>query len=134
MDIDTPVTETFGDQIHTKRQRTNSFGTNSISAAKIKATLDIPKWQAVSENAFNGIVSIRFYMPMSFDGESSLCSEATGFIVDAERGIILTNRHVVGSGPFVGEAIMHDHEEVSVKAIYRDPIHDFGFLQFDPSQ
>ncbi|KAJ2224901.1 hypothetical protein GGF40_000406 [Coemansia sp. RSA 1286] len=134
MDIDTPVAESFGGQVHAKRQRTNSFGANSISTTKSQTQHDIPKWQTVSENAFNGIVSIRFYMPTSFDGEPSLCSEATGFIVDAERGIILTNRHVVGAGPFVGEAIMHDHEEVNVKAIYRDPIHDFGFLKFDPSQ
>lgn len=38
------------------------------------------------------------------------------------------------SGPFVGEAIFQDHEEVDVHPIYRDPIHDFGFLRFDPSK
>ncbi|RUS15868.1 trypsin-like cysteine/serine peptidase domain-containing protein [Endogone sp. FLAS-F59071] len=68
-------------------------------------------------------------------------SEASGFIVDAKRGIILTNRHVACSGPFVGEAVAHDHEEVDVFPIYRDPVHDFGlltsvflpsFLKFDP--
>jgi len=41
-------------------------------------------------------------------------SEASGFIVDAKNGIILTNRHVACAGPFVGEAICHDHEEVDV--------------------
>ncbi|KAJ1858233.1 hypothetical protein LPJ57_007056, partial [Coemansia sp. RSA 486] len=84
MDIDTPVAESFGGQVHAKRQRTNSFGANSISTTKSQTQHGIPKWQTVSENAFNGIVSIRFYMPTSFDGEPSLCSEATGFIVDAE--------------------------------------------------
>lgn len=57
-------------------------------------------------------------------------SEASGFIVDAEKGIILTNRHVACAGPFVGEAICHDHEEVDVFPIYRDPVHDFGFLKY----
>lgn len=56
-------------------------------------------------------------------------SEASGFIVDAKNGIILTNRHVACAGPFVGEAICHDHEEVDVYPIYRDPVHDFGFLK-----
>jgi len=36
---------------------------------------------------------------MSFDTESVGCSVATGFIVDAARGLILTNRHVVHQGP-----------------------------------
>ncbi|KAG0308753.1 hypothetical protein BGZ97_013267, partial [Linnemannia gamsii] len=61
-------------------------------------------------------------------------SEASGFIVDAERGLILTNRHVACAGPFVGEAVCHDHEEVDVFPVYRDPVHDFGFLKFDPSK
>ncbi|KAI8326235.1 trypsin-like serine protease [Martensiomyces pterosporus] len=95
---------------------------------------DVPKWQRVTEDVFSAVVSIRFSQAAAFDTEPALSSEATGFIVDAARGIILTNRHVVGAGPFVGEAIMYDHEEVEVKAIYRDPIHDFGFLRFDPSQ
>ncbi|GMF05432.1 unnamed protein product [Ambrosiozyma monospora] len=61
-----------------------------------------------------------------------MCSEATGFVVDAKLGIILTNRHVVGPGPFVGYVVFDNHEEVDVKPIYRDPVHDFGFLQFNP--
>ncbi|KAI9599351.1 trypsin-like cysteine/serine peptidase domain-containing protein [Syncephalis fuscata] len=91
-------------------------------------------WQSTIELAVKAIVSIRFSQVAAFDTEGAETSEASGFIVDAERGIILTNRHVACSGPFVGEAIAHDHEEVDVHAIYRDPIHDFGFLKFDPSK
>ncbi|RHY37848.1 hypothetical protein DYB25_008934, partial [Aphanomyces astaci] len=58
---------------------------------------------------------------------------ATGFVVDAERGIILTNRHVVGAGPIDAEAIFQNNEEVRVVPIYRDPVHDFGFFRYDPS-
>ena len=32
-------------------------------------------------------------------------AQATGFVVDAERGLILTNRHVVTPGPVVAEAV-----------------------------
>ncbi|KAF9968932.1 hypothetical protein BGZ65_012488, partial [Modicella reniformis] len=42
--------------------------------------------------------------------------------------------HVACAGPFVGEAVCHDHEEVDVFPVYRDPVHDFGFLKFDPSK
>ena len=81
----------------------------------------------------------------SVDTEVSGSSYATGFIVDAERGLILTNRHVVTpgaqacsmmgachaflcfllplgrpafsspAGPVTAEAIFHNREEVAVK-------------------
>ncbi|KAI8970390.1 trypsin-like cysteine/serine peptidase domain-containing protein [Mycotypha africana] len=89
------------------------------------------QWQATINQVVKAIVSIRFSQVAAFDTEGPETSEASGFIVDAEKGIILTNRHVACSGPFVGEAICHDHEEVDVYPIYRDPIHDFGFLKFD---
>ncbi|KUL89420.1 hypothetical protein ZTR_04447 [Talaromyces verruculosus] len=58
--------------------------------------------------------------------------QATGFVVDAERGYILTNRHVVCAGPFWGYCIFDNHEECDVRPVYRDPVHDFGILKFDP--
>jgi pro-apoptotic serine protease NMA111 len=45
---------------------------------------------------------------------------------------ILTNRHVVGPGPFWGRVIFHNQEEADAVAIYRDPVHDFGILKYDP--
>jgi S1-C subfamily serine protease len=41
-------------------------------------------------------------------------------VVDAERGYILTNRHVVGAGPFWGYCIFDNHEEVSQRASARN--------------
>ncbi|ODV85041.1 hypothetical protein CANARDRAFT_28761 [[Candida] arabinofermentans NRRL YB-2248] len=96
------------------------------------ATSNDPKWQKTVENVVKSVVSIHFSQVANFDTESALCSEATGFIVDAKLGIILTNRHVVGPGPFVGYAVFDNHEECEVKPIYRDPVHDFGFLKFNP--
>lgn len=34
----------------------------------------------------------------------------------------------------MAEAIFLNREELTVRPVYRDPIHDFGFLKFDPSQ
>ncbi|TPX52647.1 hypothetical protein SeMB42_g01268 [Synchytrium endobioticum] len=91
-------------------------------------------WQNMVQNAALSVVSLRYACVTKFDTEDAGTFVATGFIVDAQRGLILTNRHVVSAGIFVGEAILHDKEEVEVHAIYRDPIHDFGFLRFDPAQ
>jgi S1-C subfamily serine protease len=68
----------------------------------------------------------------AFDGDGASYSYATGFVVDAKAGIILTNRHVVAPGPVLADAIFVNKEEVALQAIYRDPVHDFGFYRFDP--
>ncbi|KAF5689883.1 serine protease [Fusarium denticulatum] len=89
-------------------------------------------WQRAIEKVVRCVVSVKFSHPYSFDTETSKTSEATGFVVDAEKGIILTNRHVVGPGPFSGYIVFNNQEEVDTYPIYRDPVHDFGFLKFDP--
>ncbi|CAG7928420.1 unnamed protein product [Penicillium olsonii] len=102
--------------------------------AVVPAQADSPEWQATIEKVVKSAVSIHFCQTCSFDTELSMSSQATGFVVDAERGYILTNRHVVGAGPFWGYCIFDNHEECDVKPVYRDPVHDFGILQFDPTK
>ena len=67
-----------------------------------------------------------------FDGEGAEAGEATGFIVDLEGGLILTNKHVVTLGPLTASVSFYNKEEVDVVAVYRDPVHDFGVFRFDP--
>ncbi len=81
------------------------------------ATADTAEWQATIEKVVRNVVSIHFCQTCSFDTDPALSSEATGFVVDAERGYILTNRHVVGSGPFWGYCIFDNHEEVSLNLL-----------------
>ena len=91
-----------------------------------------PEWTGTLERISTGVVSIRVDSTRAFDTEWNSSSQATGFVVDAERGLILTNRHVVTPGPVVAEAIFLNNEEVRLTPIYRDPVHDFGFFQYDP--
>ena len=76
------------------------------------ATADTAEWQATIEKVVRNVVSIHFCQTCSFDTDPAISSEATGFVVDAEKGYILTNRHVVGAGPFWGYCIFDNHEEV----------------------
>ncbi len=89
-------------------------------------------WAQTLERISSGVVSIRVDGTRAFDTEWNQTTQATGFVVDAERGLILTNRHVVMPGPVVAEAVFLNREEVDLKPIYRDPVHDFGFFRFDP--
>ena len=75
------------------------------------AIADSAEWQATIEKVVRNVVSIHFCQTCSFDTDAATSSEATGFVVDAEKGYILTNRHVVCAGPFWGYCIFDNHEE-----------------------
>ncbi len=90
-------------------------------------------WAQTLERISSGVVSIRVDGTRAFDTEWNQTTQATGFVVDARRGLLLTNRHVVMPGPVVAEAVFLNREEVDLKPVYRDPVHDFGFFRFDPS-
>lgn len=91
-------------------------------------------WRATLERVAPSIVTIRVDGTRAFDTNWNMSSQATGFVVDAERGLILTNRHVVTSGPVMAEAVFLNHEEVELTPVYRDPVHDFGLFRYDPAE
>lgn len=90
-------------------------------------------WASALDRSVPAVVAIRVAGTRPFDTERASVSNATGFVVDAERGLILTNRHVVMSGPVTAEAVFFNHEKVKIHPLYRDPVHDFGFYRFDPA-
>ena len=92
------------------------------------------RWTRTLERISTGVVAIQIDMARAFDTEWNTSSQATGFVVDAQRGIILTNRHVVTPGPVKAFATFLNREEVELKPVYRDPVHDFGFYRYDPSK
>ncbi len=91
-------------------------------------------WPETLERVSHAVLAIEVSVTRSLDTDSASSSLGTGFIVDKERGLVLTNRHMVHVGPVRARGITHNNEEVELHAIYRDPIHDFGFFRFDPQQ
>ncbi|MDE2235657.1 MAG: PDZ domain-containing protein [Gammaproteobacteria bacterium] len=102
------------------------------TAANAAGALSEQRWADTITRVSPAIVSIRVDATRAFDTEGNVTGQATGFVVDAQRGIILTNRHVVTPGPVVAEAVFQDHEVLPLIPIYRDPVHDFGFYRYDP--
>lgn len=90
-------------------------------------------WASTVSRVANSVVSLQLSQLRDFDDAPQGGSNATGFVVDAQRGIILTNRHVVGSGPLRVSATFQNQERVDAVPLYRDPIHDFAFLRYDPA-
>jgi S1-C subfamily serine protease len=93
-----------------------------------------PTWAATLERIASSVVSINVDEVRAFDTDWNETAQATGFVVDAKRGIILTNRHVVTPGPVTAEAVFLDREVVQLYPIYRDPVHDVGFYRYDPKK
>jgi len=91
-------------------------------------------WAATLERIASSVVAIQIDQARSFDTERNVSAQATGFVVDAERGLILTNRHVVTPGPVTAEATFLNREEVQLYPVYRDPVHDFGIYRYDPGK
>ncbi len=109
------------------------LGAVLISSASLAQT-DDTRWSRTLEKIKSGVVSIRVDVTRAFDTDWSQSTQATGFVVDAERGLILTNRHVVTAAPVVAQAVFLNHEEVELIPLYRDPVHDFGFYRYKPSE
>jgi pro-apoptotic serine protease NMA111 len=58
----------------------------------VGAVHDTAEGQKTIEKVVRNVVSIHFCQTCAFDTDGAVSSEATGFVVDAEKGYILTNR------------------------------------------
>jgi pro-apoptotic serine protease NMA111 len=105
---------------------------NAQVAQQAAAVEGNPDWAVTLERIASSVVSIDVDSTRAFDTEWNSTAQATGFVVDAERGLILTNRHVVTPGPVTAEATFLNREEVQLYPVYRDPVHDFGLYRYDP--
>ena len=110
--------------------------TAAKQAAAIAAAVPAPaaNWAQTLERIATGVVTIQIDSTRAFDTEWNTTAQATGFVIDAKRGLILTNRHVVTPGPVIAQAIFLNREEVQLYPVYRDPIHDFGIYRYDPGK
>jgi S1-C subfamily serine protease len=99
-----------------------------------ETTEERPEWTRTLEKIAAGVVAIQVDQTRAFDTEWNTSAQATGFVVDAKRGLILTNRHVVTPGPVTSQAVFLNREEVQLYPVYRDPVHDFGIYRYDPAK
>jgi S1-C subfamily serine protease len=106
----------------------------TVASATARAQSEARAWENTLDRIARAVVVLRVSSPRAFDDTTPGTATATGFVIDAKQGLILTNRHVVTTAPVIAEAVFQNNEEVPVRAVYRDPVHDFGIFRFDPSQ
>jgi S1-C subfamily serine protease len=125
--------------VHTASSSTPAApGTQAHQAEELvqraAAVEENPDWAVTLERIASSVVAIDVDSTRAFDTEWNATAQATGFVVDAEHGLILTNRHVVTPGPVTAEATFLNREEVQLYPVYRDPVHDFGLYRYDPKK
>ncbi|KAJ1949142.1 hypothetical protein FBU59_001275, partial [Linderina macrospora] len=90
-------------------------------------------WEDVHAEVRYSIVSIESAFPFPFGITSPKTSFGTGFVVDSEVGIILSNLHIMGVCPTTHKATFDTNEFVYLQPLHYDPIHDFAFFRYDPA-
>ena len=90
-----------------------------------------------SEDIFKGALrytaQIRTTLPVPFHGDRRGSGLGAGFVVDAARGWIMTNAHVVGRSPSRVEVALHGEEFSEATKVYVDPFLDLAVIQVSQS-
>ena len=81
------------------------------------------------KTALNYTVQVRATVPVPFDGDRKGSGLGAGFVVDAARGWIMTNAHVVGRSPSRVEVAFHGQDFAEVAKIYVDPFLDLAIVR-----
>lgn len=83
----------------------------------------------VFKNALGYTVQVRSTLPVPFDGDRKGSGLGAGFLVDAGRGWIMTNAHVVGRSPSRIELAFHGQEFSEAHKVYVDPFLDLAIIR-----
>jgi S1-C subfamily serine protease len=110
-------------QVYSALARFVCIGTLVPCAAAADLSEDIFK------SALRYTVQVKTTLPVPFDGDRKGSSLGAGFVVDAERGWIMTNAHVVGRSPSRVEIALHGEDYVEGAKVYVDPFLDLAIVR-----
>jgi S1-C subfamily serine protease len=78
-------------------------------------------------------VRIKTAVPIPFEGEEQGSWSGAGFLVDRQRGWIITNAHVASRSPSTIEVGFKNRDFVDAYKVYVDPYLDLAIIAIDPS-
>ena len=90
--------------------------------------------EQIFRKALSYTVQIKASVTMPFSGDSKGSSLGSGFVIDAARGWILTNAHVVSRSPSRIEVAFHDQDFSDAIKVWVDPYMDIAIVKVpDPA-
>ncbi|HKE01294.1 MAG TPA: trypsin-like peptidase domain-containing protein [Planctomycetota bacterium] len=99
----------------------------------LQAPKSAPPWSEIVARTAPSVVSVSSRVRYAVGRDELGPFEGSGFVVDAKRGLVATNRHVAGEGIVLDLQVrFHEGTSAPARRIYADPLHDFAFLQIDP--
>jgi serine protease Do len=78
-------------------------------------------------------VQIKTAVPVPFEGEEQGAWTGAGFLVDRQRGWIMTNAHVASRSPSTMEVGFKDRDYIDAHKVYVDPYLDLAIIAIDNS-
>lgn len=87
---------------------------------------------AVLERLKPAVVKVQVSSSNFFEADSNGSWFGTGFIVNKDLGLVVTNRHVAPAHSSLIEISFWQGSSVSAKLVYYDFDHDFSILKYDP--
>lgn len=90
--------------------------------------------EALFRRALQYTVQVRATVTLPFEGDRKGAQRGAGFLVDAARGWIMTNSHVVSGSQARVEVAFADNEFVEARRVYVDPFLDLAVLAIDPER
>ena len=86
------------------------------------------------KRALQYTAQLRTVVTLPFEGDRKGAMRGAGFLVDAERGWIMTNSHVVSGSQALVQAGFTDNEFMDARRVYVDPFLDLAIVQVDPAR
>lgn len=85
--------------------------------------------ESIFKNALRYTAQIKTTVPIPFDGDRKGSGLGAGFLVDAGRGWVMTNAHVVSRSPSRVEVAFHGGEFEEAAKVYVDPFLDVALVK-----
>jgi serine protease Do len=110
------------------------------AVVSVVVTKDLPVFERVFTNPFSDNPFFRqFFGDLDFGfpelrqkgTEKRQIGAGSGFVIDQERGLIVTNRHVVADKEADYTVVLNDGTKVPARVLARDPIQDIAILEVE---
>lgn len=91
-----------------------------------------PTPEQVLADAARYTVKIKVQNEIAFNQDEAGSASGTGFLIDRERGWLLTNAHVATRSPSLVKVSFKDGDQIDAKRLHVDPLIDLAILSIPP--
>ena len=110
-------------------------GSSASSASSASSSSSSNPWPPEVVRALKKtVVNIDLATPVALVDDKRTAATGTGFVVDAARGLVVTNRHISTVSPTVYQVRFNDGSFAPARCVYYDVAQDFAVLKVDASE